>query len=106
MKIIYLYEPASSDGYHSSGDGSFHLDRDYAHQIAINRHGAYAANPHVHPAIEIEDGRYLLLKSSKPVSVAGTDQAVEDIAKKALSKLTPAERAALGFAQPCPVKKQ
>lgn len=97
MKIIKLFEVASSDGYKSSGDGELHLSSTNAYQSARNRHKGYAAMPIEHDAIEAEDGRYLLLKSTNPVSVVGTAQAVEDIAKAALEKLTSAERAALGL---------
>lgn len=97
MKIISLFEPASSDGYKHFGDGVFHLSASNADQAAKNKHGGYAVEPIKHDAIEFEDGRYLLLKSTKPVSIVGTTQATEDIAKAALEKLTPAERVALGL---------
>ncbi len=99
MNIITLYESAYKDGYTSFGDGDFYLDEAVADQAARNRHDAYAVCAIHHPAIEVEDGRYLLLKPPViPVSVVGTVQAQEDIRKIALAKLTPQERTILGFA--------
>lgn len=97
MNITTLHEPASTDGYKHSGDGTYFLQRDHALQVALTRHGGHAVEPLQHSAVETEDGRFLLLKSATPVSIEGTQQATEDIVANALKKLTPAEIAALGL---------
>ena len=97
MKNVTLYEPASSDGYVPYGAGFYFLDEGLAKQWAINKHGAYAVDPIIHNAVEREDGRFLILKSTEAVSVMNTAQLKEDIRLKALSKLSPEEREVLGL---------
>ncbi len=97
MEIITIYESASSDGYHHTGDGEFYLDKELADQAAKNRHAGYAVPSTAYAAIKTPDGRYLLLRSITPVSIVGTTQAIEDIAKAAMAKLSDTELAALGL---------
>lgn len=96
-KPIFLYEPASTDGYTSSGDGIYFLDETSAQGRANLRHGSYAVAPIRHYAIEDGKGRYYLLKQSRPVPIADSKQATEDIAKAARAKLSKEELKALGL---------
>jgi hypothetical protein len=100
MKIVTLYESASTDGYTATGDRLFYLDQGQAQAQSRAKHGGYSTLPLEHSAVATEDGRYLLLKSTRPVSLAGSTQAVEDLAASALKKLTTDERRALGLTVP------
>jgi hypothetical protein len=95
MNIVTLYESQSTDGYTHSGDGVYFITEVAAEQHAQVVHGAYAATPMPRKAILCEDGRYLLLKSDRPISIKNSKQAKEDFKNKALAKLTKAEREAL-----------
>ena len=100
MEIIILYETASSDGYTPTGDEIFYLNNLDAIAKSQIMHGAYTCSPIRHNAIKTDDGRYLLLKSTTPISIADSSQAKEDIVKHALQKLTDAERMTIGEIYP------
>ena len=97
MNIIQIYESASTDGYKSFGDGVFFDTSTGANAFAKQKHGGYAVDALKHLSIMDKDGRYYLLKDTNPISLYGSRQAGEDMAKAALAKLTPEERKALGI---------
>lgn len=99
MNITTLFEPASSDGWMSTGDGTYYLSEHLADAAARARHQGNAASSIKHLAVEIGlSGTYLLLKSPTPVHVVGTAAARSAIAASAIKKLSPDEIESLKFA--------
>lgn len=97
MKIVTLYEPASSDGYSSKGDKQYNLDKTVAVAQGKQKHGNYANTPFEHLAVKDTDGKYYLLKQAEPVLLADSAEAKAEIKKTALAKLSAEERQVLGL---------
>lgn len=97
MKIVTIYEAQHTDGYSHFGGGVYFLSESEAASWSKTKYGGYAVAPQPIAAIDDGNGRYYILKSVKPVSILGTQQAKEDLAKAALSKLTKEEIEALGL---------
>ncbi len=96
-EIIKLYEPTSSDGHSSTGDGVYFLDIELARMTSEQKHGNYASSPIMHLGIEIEKDKYLLLKQEKPVLLANSESAISEVKKNAISKLSEEEIDILGL---------
>ena len=97
MDIIKIYEPASTDGYTNDGDGVYFLEISLAIAAGRKKHGNYRSEPFEHLAIEVETGRYLLLKSSEPVIMADSEEYKTKIKLAALEKLSKEEKELLGL---------
>lgn len=96
-EIVTLYEPASSDGYSSKGDGKYYLESHVATAQGKQRHGNYASSNFEHPAIKGDAGKFWLLKQTTPVVLADSAEAQAEIKKAALAKLSAEERKVLGL---------
>lgn len=97
MNIVTLFEPASSDGYKLSGDGTYYLSEHLADAQA--KQSTHAAGSIPHAAVEIGlSGTYLLLKSTEPVTIVGTSAARAAVAAVAEKKLSAAEIESLKYA--------
>lgn len=99
MKFVAIFEPAHSDGYKSIGDGTYHLDANEARAIARQKHGAYSRTPIEYVAATDDNKNFYILAGNppKPVHLANSAEAQEQIKKVALDKLTPEERSVLGL---------
>lgn len=97
MKIIKLYEVASSDGYHDRGEGRYYLSESEAKTAGELKNQGWSATPIKHNAVQNDDGGYFLLTNTNPVYLEGSPQLEEEKKKKALSKLTKEEKKLLGL---------
>jgi len=97
IETTTIYEEAYTNGYRSIGTSRFFKDENRANQAAKIKHGHHGTSCLKHIAISDNEGRFYLLKQANPISIAGTRQAREDIAKVALDKLSEAEKDALGL---------
>lgn len=96
MEIVEIYEAAYSDKYFSKvGVGVYFLDYDEASNYTYRGEGC--DYPILHNTVKCSDGRYLILKSTAPISIVEREQHEQDIFAKALAKLTPEEIEVLGI---------
>lgn len=96
IKIVTLYEPQSTDGYRSFGEGVYFKIKTLADNYAKNKHKSYAYLSEEHKAI-VDGEDYYLLKSEFPVYVEGSEKADEQKRKSALSKLSEEDKKVLGL---------
>lgn len=96
MKIIEVFQSGSTDGYRDTLTGNYHLTKQAAEVEAHAEHGSYGITG-TKLAIRLDDGTLYLLASRDPIAIVGTDAYKKILRDKALSKLTEAERDALGF---------
>ena len=97
VKIVTLYESASSDGYRPSGDGLFYLNESEAKAAGDVKHSGWSCSPLQHEAMDTGDGKFYLLASSSPVALANTPAHKEQLRQMALKKLTDSEKKILGL---------
>lgn len=97
IKIVTIYESASTDGYTGFGDGIFFTEKNLAENRSKSKHGNYSTRPFSHLAIEIETGKYILVKSENPVCIEDGVAEKEAQKQNALSKLSDYEKEILGL---------
>lgn len=97
MDIVKLYETASSDGYSSSGDGLYFLDKTVAISVGKNKHGNYASGPLEHNGVKVSKDGYLLIQRIDPIVLADSEAHKEKIRQSALKKLSSEEKEILGI---------
>lgn len=93
IKLVTLYEPRSTDGYRSFGEGCYFKMSSSAEDYSRKKNGAYSASNKEHKSIVDGDN----LKSGSPVYVEGTEKADEQKRKLALSKLSEEDKKVLGL---------
>lgn len=96
IKIVTLYEPQSSDGYGSFGDGVYFKTETLADNYSKNKHKAYASYSKDYKAI-VDGEDYYLLERETPVYVEGSNKSKERKREIALSKLSEEDKKVLGL---------
>lgn len=98
MKILNIYETASSDGYKTIGNGNYFASKSVAASMAEKISKDVGSDVITHKAVRVEGKvpKYYILRSDSPIELYNPNEAEDKIREDALAKLTdacPLERA-------------